>query len=382
MVGAIENMWQSITEAFDGALEEMLMIPADWFGYTTEAMYANVNKQLGNSVQLHNKARVMNSDNYQDDIENMQKSLREQWKTLNELYYLPDMSDAAKKIIAQTQNSLLEEEKRLHTVSGRSREQDAIDAEIQRQHEVRNEYARMMAENNYETQKASRNLTDIINAFTQVVQSQGFASIEAFYQNLNQLNQEYAAGTITENRKADWERYMQMAKDYADDYNGVIENNKKYLEEEARLREEEARARKELIEQQRNAVREDLQARYMAGEYSRAGQLRELEQKWAIDKMESLTQEEKDNTYDKWLKNERERSLLQIAASTGNRTAAAELGLSDQWRQLNEYVGLDDAERAGGIHAMVDEQLKELAKETLKGILLGYDSQTGEAIYG
>ena len=259
----------------------------------------------------------------------------------------------------------------------KSHEREAAEREEERQRNNRWTYRAWEANEGIGKAKTKEELDRSWES--KLMYEEGVRDLKTFFDTLKKLNQQYANGSISDGDIEKWKKFTDLAKQYSEDAAKISENQKRYAEEQAKIEKERL---EELKRGHRTAILDTLEIKQMSGDKHAKRNEAQFRKWWDLQDMEFASAEEKKKAYSAWLSKEREKNLLEIEAATGNKTARAQLDLTHKWDNINNMIGFTNSDRKAALDAEVSHQLKELAKNTLKGELLGIDPVTGKEILG
>lgn len=348
------------------------------------SVFADINDAaISYSNELMDLANQIDSRGYDIYPEERDKTVKELSKHIDDIDQLlkeKNLDLSTRSHLTKTYIELLKQRRFLIDLTEdemKSHEREAAEQEEIRQRN--NRWAYRAWDANERIGKASTQ-AELDRAWEdKLLYEEGISNLKTFFETLEKLNKQYADGSISDGDIAKWKKFTDLAKEYSEDAAKISENQRRYAEEQAKIEKERT---EQLRRGHRDSVLETLEMAEMSGSRNAKRNEAEFRRWWELQDMEFASEEDKKKAYSAWLANQREKNLLEIEAATGNKTARAQLDLTHRWDAINNMVGLSNSDREAALDAEVSHRLKELAKTTLKGELLGIDPITGKEILG
>ena len=361
----IGEMWDDLVEGFVGT-----------FASIDDAAKSYAAELMDAANQINN----IGYDIYPEDRDRMVKELSKHMDDIDTILKEKNLGLGARSDLTKTYLELLKQRRWLLDLNEdemKSHEREAAEKEEERQRNNRWNYSTWEANQRIEKAKTKDELDRSWES--KLMYEEGIRDLKTFFDTLEKLNQQYANGSISDGDIEKWKKFTDLAKQYSEDAAKISENQKRYAEEQAKIEKERL---EDLKRGHRTSILERLELGEMSGNIHAKRNEAQFRKWWDLQDMEFASEEDKKKAYSEWVAKQREKNLLEIEAATGNKTARAQLELSNRWNAINEMVGLTNSDREAALDAEVSYRLKELAKSTLKGELLGVDPVTGKEILG
>lgn len=376
MMGKLTNAFQIVGEWAEGWVDDFVNVHALVLGFDDVAIK---NRLVQVQKGIDGILKKDNSNAYQEDLEKDIKAFQKFAEDIEKLSKVAgdEEAEAFQKII-DTLNYQIDQYTELkNSLPSRAEEEKA--AKIRENQE---EYRQFIVDENYKKVKESdtSDVSVMTDAINDVLRNRyNIDNLEQLKNVIDGLKSQYESGEISDIEKSKLQDLIKILDTYNNDIKTVTDRyndlKQKELEEKERQLEEEKRLNKLKVTEQNKYL--SLQGDLYANTRQQIIDMQE-----SIGEMETLNDKEKQQAYDSWFANEREKSLMSYKAGNGDPVAQKQLEILDEWKKINDYVGLTQEERAEALDKLVQKTYNDLAAKTRLGEVVGSNPFTGEFVFG